>query len=415
VERRRPEPGGGPFLHTLPAAEFWQELRRLNGGLAAVLDNEELAELLLPTLRADFALCETYTYAAGPPLTCPVCALGGLGDEAVDPQDLGAWRELTTGAFRLRMLPGDHFFLQTAQPLLLQALAQELLGAKSPSAPRPLDPPFAWQTTGSSPHLKEGDVHVWRLPLDQPGEHGTYLRSLLSADEEERAQRFRFPRDRERFVVCRGLLRVLLGRYLSCHPGRLRFAYGAHGKPALAGGAAAGRLCFNVAHSEGLALIAVARGREVGVDLECLRPETATEQLATSCFSARELEALRALPQQVRTEAFFRCWTRKEAYLKATGTGLSLGLDRFDVTLRPLRARHAPGEPGRPRRGAAVVPERLAARPRLRGSARRRTRLPGAVVRGLAGQGSRPGAPFRGRTVRGGVALAAGPAARRAA
>jgi medium-chain acyl-[acyl-carrier-protein] hydrolase len=325
----------GSFIHTLPAAEFWQEVRRLNGSPAAVLDNEELTELLLPTLRADFALCETYTYAAGPPLTCPVCALGGLGDDTVDRQDLDAWRELTTGAFRLRMLPGDHFFLQTAQPLLLQGLAQELLGARSPAAPRPPEPPVAWPTTPAPPRLKEGDVHVWRLPLDQSAESSTYLRSLLSADEEERERRLRFPRDRERFVVCRGLLRVLLGRYLSRQPGRLHFAYGAHGKPVLADGAAVGGLRFNVAHSEGLALVAVARGREVGVDLERVRPEMTTEQMAASCFSPRELEALRALPRPLRAEAFFRCWTRKEAYLKATGTGLSLGLDRFDVTLRP--------------------------------------------------------------------------------
>jgi medium-chain acyl-[acyl-carrier-protein] hydrolase len=125
---------GGRLTHTLPAAEFWQEVRRLNGTPAEVFDNEELRELLLPTLRADFALCETYTYAAGSPLTCPVCALGGLGDDAVAARDLDAWRELTTGPFRLRMLPGDHFFLKTARPLLLQALAQELLGAKGPAA-----------------------------------------------------------------------------------------------------------------------------------------------------------------------------------------------------------------------------------------------------------------------------------------
>jgi medium-chain acyl-[acyl-carrier-protein] hydrolase len=322
-------------LHTLPLPEFREELRRLNGTPAAVLQNDELLELLLPTLRADFALCETYAYAAGPPLTYPVCAWGGLGDDTVARQDLEAWRDLTTAPFRLRMVPGDHFFLQGARRLLLQGLAQELLGPKDPAAPAPPDVPAAWQPTSSPPRLGEGEVHVWRVPLDQPEEYPARLRPLLSADEEARAGRFRFPRDRARFIVGRGLLRVLLGRYLSSPPERLRFAYGACGKPILAEGPAAGGLCFNVAHSDGLALIGVTRGREVGVDLERLRPDLAMERLATNCFSAQELQDLRAVPREMRTQAFFHCWTRKEAYLKATGTGLSAALDRFDVTLRP--------------------------------------------------------------------------------
>ena len=113
-------------LHTLPAAAFREGLRRLNGTPQEVLDNDDLMDFLFPTLRADFALCETYAYRAGPPLDCPVSALGGLGDDRVSRDDLDAWREQTTGPFRLRMLPGNHFFLQTAQQPLLQAVAQEL-------------------------------------------------------------------------------------------------------------------------------------------------------------------------------------------------------------------------------------------------------------------------------------------------
>jgi medium-chain acyl-[acyl-carrier-protein] hydrolase len=310
----------GRAIHALPPAEFREELRRLNGTPADLLDNDELMDLMLPTLRADFGLCETYAYVAGPPLACPVTALGGLGDDAVSRQELDAWREQTTGPFRVRMLPGDHFFLHSARPLLTQALAQELLRAVDGAEPA---------------DLGEGDVHVWGVGLDQPEESRADLRRLLSADEEARARRFHFPRDRDRFIVCRAALRQLLGRYLSRAPGQLRFAYGAHGKPALAEDAAATGVRFNVAHSQGRALIAVTRGREVGVDLEWVRPDVATEQLAATVFSARELEALRALPPQLRTDAFFRCWTRKEAYLKATGTGLAASLDRFDVTLHP--------------------------------------------------------------------------------
>src|SRR5262249_19393623 len=109
-------------VHTLPDAEFIEELRRLKGTPAVVLADDELMELLLPTLRADFALCEPYAFAPGPPLTCPISALGGLADDTVSRHDLDPWREQTTGPFRLRLLPGDHFFLQAGQPLLLRAL-----------------------------------------------------------------------------------------------------------------------------------------------------------------------------------------------------------------------------------------------------------------------------------------------------
>jgi medium-chain acyl-[acyl-carrier-protein] hydrolase len=125
-------------LHALPPVQFREELRRLNGTPAPILDNDELMDLLLPTLRADFSLCETYAYADGPSLTCPITALGGLGDDAVSRQDLDAWREHTTGAFRVRMLPGDHFFLNEHRSLLLHALTQDLLGWKE--GPRPALP-----------------------------------------------------------------------------------------------------------------------------------------------------------------------------------------------------------------------------------------------------------------------------------
>jgi medium-chain acyl-[acyl-carrier-protein] hydrolase len=318
-------------IHTLPDAEFREELRRLNGTPAAALDDDELMELVLPTLRADFALYETYAFDPGPPLACPITALGGLGDDGVGSQDLDAWREQTTGPFRMRMLPGDHFFVHTARTPLLRAVEQALFEAEPADAPdRPTSHP-GWEPAAGPPPLGAGDVHVWRVPLDQPEESRTVLRRLLSADEEDRARRFHFPRDRDRFTVCRGALRALLGRYLAHDPARLRFAYGTHGKPA----PAAGGLRFNVTHADGLALLAITGGREVGVDLERVRPGMATEEIAARYFSAREVAALRSVPPNLRTEAFFNCWTRKEAYLKATGDGLMRALDRFDVTLSP--------------------------------------------------------------------------------
>jgi medium-chain acyl-[acyl-carrier-protein] hydrolase len=135
-------------IHALPLAEFREELQRLNGTPAAILDNDELMELLLPTLRADFSLCETYTYIDGPPLTCPITVLGGLSDDTVSRQDLDAWCEQTTGPFRLLLLPGDHFFLNSARPLLIHALAQDFLEAKYA--------PAAWQPSFFS--LREGTL-----------------------------------------------------------------------------------------------------------------------------------------------------------------------------------------------------------------------------------------------------------------
>lgn len=113
-------------VHNLPESAFLDELRHLNGTPEAVLENAELMQLLLPTLRADFAVLETYVYAPGLPLDCPLTVFGGLQDGEVSCDRLEAWREQTTASFSLSMLPGDHFFLHTAQPLLLQFLAQEL-------------------------------------------------------------------------------------------------------------------------------------------------------------------------------------------------------------------------------------------------------------------------------------------------
>jgi medium-chain acyl-[acyl-carrier-protein] hydrolase len=117
-------PHRAPPIHTLPDNQFLTELRRLNGTPRELLDHEELMEVMLPILRADFALYETYLYSTEPPLNCPISAFGGLQDRRVSASDLGAWRSQTSASFSLRMVPGDHFFLK--EPLLLQALSQEL-------------------------------------------------------------------------------------------------------------------------------------------------------------------------------------------------------------------------------------------------------------------------------------------------
>ena len=188
-----------------------------------------------------------------------------------------------------------------------------------------------WPAPAAHPPLADDEVHVWRAPLDAAPERVAALGALLAEDERGRAARFAFPDLRARYAVARGRLRVLLGRYLAAAPASLRFAYGPQGKPALADGATG--LEFNLAHSGHLALYAVTRRRAVGVDVEAERPRLADELMARRFFSPAEVAALLALPPTARVAAFFRIWTRKEAYLKAKGGGLSLGLDTFDVAL----------------------------------------------------------------------------------
>lgn len=182
------------------------------------------------------------------------------------------------------------------------------------------------------PLLLESDaVHVWCAVLDLRSSRIQALERALSADERERASRFRFLKDRERFIAARGILRCILGRYRKTDPAHLRFHYNPHGKPTLTGELPDG-LHFNLSHSAGLALYALAQGREVGVDLEVLRPSLAREQIAEQVFSPREVAALRRLPEELQPEAFFTYWTSKEAFIKAKGEGLALPLDGFEVS-----------------------------------------------------------------------------------
>ena len=195
-----------------------------------------------------------------------------------------------------------------------------------------------WRSPPETLVLGCDEVHVWRATLDQtPSQIQSFLHNL-AADEQARAERFYFERDRERFIVARGVLRAILSGYLNRVPECLSFCYSSHGKPALAGESGGDAIRFNVAHSHGVALYAVTRGREVGIDLERISFDLAVAEIAERFFSRREVAMLRTLPTEVQRQAFFRCWTRKEAYIKARGEGLSLPLDQFDVSL-------APGEP----------------------------------------------------------------------
>jgi 4'-phosphopantetheinyl transferase len=185
-----------------------------------------------------------------------------------------------------------------------------------------------------------GEVHVWRASLAASPDELDRLHALLSDEERVRAARFRFEMHRDRFVAGRGTQRLLLARYLGVHPAAIRYRYAAHGKPALDGPEAESGLRFNVSNAEDGLLVALTLGREVGVDLEPVHRVVDRDAVARRFFSAPENLVYDTVAEDQRDAAFFTCWTRKEAYIKAVGDGLSMPLHCFDVTLRP-------GEPAR--------------------------------------------------------------------
>jgi 4'-phosphopantetheinyl transferase len=212
---------------------------------------------------------------------------------------------------------------------------------ESPAAPHGKDSDVRERNSQTSARpagplqLSKQELHVWRARLDVEPAIVRRLSAHLSQDEIERAERFAFEKDRVSFKVARGILRELLGEYLRQAPATICFETGARGKPAVCTGSETAALRFNVSHSHGLALYAFALEREVGVDVEKIRPQVAFEGIEERYFSAREVRELRALPEALRAEGFFLCWTRKEAYIKARGEGLHIPLESFDVSLTP--------------------------------------------------------------------------------
>jgi len=215
-------------------------------------------------------------------------------------------------------------------------------------------PASPWASPPEILLLAEGEVHVWRAALDLPQSRIQALAQILADDERTRAARFHFAKDRTHFIAARGLLRTILGRYLSRDPQMLSFFYNAYGKPSLAelpesraGGESQGsplrgpgtakgeNVSFNLTHAEGMALYAITLNRAVGVDIEYIQRQMEWESIAERFFSPYEVRMLKAVPPDMRHVAFFNCWTRKEAYIKARGMGLSLELASFDVSLTP--------------------------------------------------------------------------------
>ncbi|TMC38195.1 MAG: 4'-phosphopantetheinyl transferase superfamily protein [Chloroflexi bacterium] len=191
--------------------------------------------------------------------------------------------------------------------------------------------------SGPGPHitLAKNEVHVWRASLEASERVYSILQRVLSTDEYGVATRFYFERDRRRWTIAHGILRMLLALYLDVDPSKLQFVTNDYGKPAIASPPGGKHLQFNLSHSGDLALYAFAYDRQVGIDVERIRDNIEYEELARSHFSPSEYTMLQTLPLLIRKEAFFLCWSRKEAYIKAKGKGLSIPLDQFDMSLTP--------------------------------------------------------------------------------
>ena len=191
-----------------------------------------------------------------------------------------------------------------------------------------------WLTAPKKLDLLLNDVHIWRINLNSDELQLQFYRETLSSDEIARAERFYFPEHRQRFMAGRGTLRAILGQYLDIAPKQVEFEYQPRGKPLLAAKFADKGLLFNLSHSQDLALLGISYQHQIGVDLEYIRTMSDLEGLAKRFFSAREYEYLRLLSPAQQQQIFFRYWTCKEAYLKATGDGL-VQLEEIEIDLTP--------------------------------------------------------------------------------
>jgi len=189
-----------------------------------------------------------------------------------------------------------------------------------------------WPAAPAELPALERTVHVWAVRLDDANIDLIAGRELLSPDERDRAARFHFEQHRRRYLIAHIALHEILSRYLQIDPAKICFDLGSNGKPRLPAALAASGVDFNLSHSHEMALLAVNRIGELGVDIEYVKPDFEFQEIAERFFTAREVAAMRGLPPDLQRQAFFKCWTSKEAFLKAKGTGLSGKLDEVEIT-----------------------------------------------------------------------------------
>jgi 4'-phosphopantetheinyl transferase len=198
-----------------------------------------------------------------------------------------------------------------------------------------MDVDCQWPLPPSDLSLSGDEVHVWCASLNQFYTCVEQMTQILSVDELKRAERFHFPRHRNQYIAAHGLLRKLLADYTSIESDRITIEYGRNGKPFLSEKFSKEKIRFNLSHSNGCALFAFACEREIGVDIEHIREFADMDKVAEQVFSIKEIAVLRSFPESEKNEVFFKFWTRKEAYLKATGEGFSSALDTIDISSYP--------------------------------------------------------------------------------
>jgi len=192
-----------------------------------------------------------------------------------------------------------------------------------------------WRFPSKDLRLGTNDIQVWKASLDQDASQLQILQNNLTPEESAKALQLCFPRDRRYFIVTRALLRMLLGYYLDIQPSKVQFLYRRQGKPALVNDSNITKLNFNLSHSNGLVLYCLTRGREIGVDIQGTQMNIPYRIIANKFFSPHEVSMFRDLPICMQKDAFFKCWTRKEAYIKARGEGILGTLNHFDVSIAP--------------------------------------------------------------------------------
>ncbi len=327
------DPGNRRPMATLSDTEAIAELRKWGATPEETPYSQAQWESLLPAFRADCTLWETYCYREAALLDCPISAWGSLTNDDVGIERLDGWRRQTSGPLFLHVLSADHLCLRRPK-LLLDDVVRDLSlpGAESSGGPLGRPPVLV-------PPLSPQEFHLWRIDLDRPPAAIDILAVFLSTAERRRAARFVRDTDRQRFIVGHAALRTILGQYLGIPPGQVEMIDGPGGKPSLPPPNMS-HLHYNLSHSESVAMVALALDREVGVDVEHVRYFADAASIVQRYFAPGERARWQAMPDHEQRAAFFRAWTRKEAYLKARGIGLSAGLDQFEVSL-------VPGEPTR--------------------------------------------------------------------
>ena len=307
---------------------FLQRIQSIGGTSAEVLANPELVELILPVLRSDIGMCERYRCEQSRPLNCRMIAFGGADDPHVTVEDMERWSERTTGRFDFYDFPGGHFYLRDSSTEVLRIISDDL----QPDIDR-VD--CTWTDIGNPFPLGSGECHLWALQLDLVDEVLNEVSSCLSVEERELAETYRLPTHARRALASRGLLRHVLASYIDTSPDRLMLELGPFGKPSLKRNAGKPHIEFNLTHADGFGLVAVTLGgASVGVDLERVRPLSDEESMLQRVLTPDERGTLKQEPQVARMERFFELWTAKEALLKATGLGLSVGPERIELSLR---------------------------------------------------------------------------------